>query len=105
MPVAAFDFMLLMLDPQLYTLLLKTGETGDWRTFLQVDPFKRTSFIAATIGYVLIVLLTATWGVVGWGAFRELNGLSRLRSAMALILTAVFSVPLLLLYLAIANTL
>lgn len=93
------------LDPQLYTLLQKTGETGDWRTFLQADPFQRTSFIAATIGYALIVLLTVIWGVAGWGAFRELNGLSRLRSTIALILTAVFSVPLLVLYLAIANTL
>jgi hypothetical protein len=40
--------------------------------------------------FVSVVLL---WIVAGWGAYRELNHLSRLRSAIAFILFAGFSIP------------
>jgi hypothetical protein len=43
------------------------------------------------------------WIVAGWGAYRELNHLSRLRSALAFILFPAFSIPVMAVVSSIAN--
>jgi hypothetical protein len=50
--------------------------------------------IPLIIVYLLFMIILAVWIVSGWGAYREVNRLSRLRSFIAFMLFALFSIPI-----------
>src|SRR6266436_3481629 len=48
-----------------------------------------TAAVISGLGTLIIVI----WGLIGWGAYRQLNGLSKLRSLVALIVSRFLFVP------------
>lgn len=84
-----------LFEPRLYELLFATAERVDWRTFVAADPLSSVSFVVAmliqSVGYAALFI----WVIVGWGAYRELNGLSKRKSCTAFFLAAALSLPLL----------
>jgi hypothetical protein len=87
-------------DPLLYReyfdALKKANSMQNWsQTYADlVLRYKQSDVadIANSIG-ALGYLILNIWGFIGWGAFRQLNGLSKLRSSVALIITLVLFVP------------
>jgi hypothetical protein len=87
-------------DPQLYQEFFGTTQkaqsTQDWLES-HTDLLHRynqsyVTFIAAIIsgmGYLILFV----WGLIGWGAYRRLNGLSKLRSFAALIISWILGIP------------
>jgi len=57
------------------------------------DPRISRGILVAFTAFLAVAISTFVWGFVGWGAYRELNQLSRSRSCMALFLTILFSLP------------
>jgi len=60
---------------------------------LNLDPRLYGGFVVAGTGFLILAVLTSAWGLIGWGAYRELNQLPRSRSYAALFLTLVFFSP------------
>jgi hypothetical protein len=52
------------------------------------------SSIPLVVSYLLFSLLLAVWIVAGWGAYREISKVSKVRSSMAFILFVIFSIPI-----------
>lgn len=97
-----------MLDPALYARILEATHNGSALTFMTQNIEQlignrayRASMVAQFLGMSGILL----WMFAGWGAYRELGGVSRTRSFLAAILFAVFCVPVLVVTNAIATAL
>lgn len=58
------------------------------------DPNVSVGLGLAFMVFLTAMLLTFAWGFIGWGAYREMNQLSRFRSCAALFLTILFSAPI-----------
>jgi len=91
------------LDPQLYReysdALQKPQSMEDW-VQSHTDLLHRyaQSYVTLTAAVIegLGTLIITIWGLVGWGAYRQLNGLSKLRSLVALIISWVLFVSVVL---------
>ena len=90
-------------DPQLYQeysgSFEKPQSIEDW-VQSHTDLLHRyaQSYVTLTAAVIegLGTLFIIIWGLIGWGAYRQLNGLSKLRSLVALIISWVLFVPVVL---------
>jgi hypothetical protein len=85
-------------DPQLYQEVSESAQKSqsvqDWIQSGLLHRYSQSyaTFSAAIIeglGYFVLFI----WGLIGWGAYRQLNGLSKLRSFTALIVSWVLFLP------------
>jgi len=85
-------------DPQLYQEVYESAQKSqsvqDWIQSGLLHRYNQSyaTFSAAIIdglGYFVLFI----WGLIGWGAYRQLNGLSKLRSFGALLVSWVLSIP------------
>ncbi len=95
-------------DPALFKEFYDVAYSGNMASFviknserLLANPGYRLSLWVQFVGYGTLL----TWIFVGWGAFRELNQLSKVRSIMAGLLFFVFWFPVTALTFLIANAL
>jgi hypothetical protein len=90
-------------DPQLYQeysdAFQKPQSLEDW-VQSHADLLHRyaQSYVTLTAAVIsgLGALIVIIWGLIGWGAYRQLNGLSKLRSLVALIVSWFLFVPVVL---------
>ena len=90
-------------DPQLYReysdAIQKGQSVEDW-VQSRTDLLHRfaDSYVTLTAAVIsgLGTLIISIWGLIGWGAYRQLNGQSKLRSLVALIISWVLFVPVVL---------
>jgi hypothetical protein len=85
-------------DANLYEEIYDAVESGKYFLFLweNIDRLLSSSIYQLSISIGLIGFgCGLLWILAGWGAYRELNHLSRLRSIVAGVLFALFSVPVL----------
>jgi hypothetical protein len=88
------------LDPKLYQeysdALQKPQSLEDWAQS-HADLLHRYAESYVTLTAALIeglgTLFIVIWGLIGWGAYRQLNGLSKLRSLAALIISWFLFLP------------
>jgi hypothetical protein len=85
-------------DPQLYREYSEAVQKSrSMEDLFQSGYFHRFSesntvlsaIIVSGLGYFVLFV----WGLIGWGAYRQLNGLSKLRSFAALIVSWVLLIP------------
>jgi hypothetical protein len=85
-------------DPQLYQEVSEPAQKSqtvqDWIQSGLLHRYNQSyaTFSAAIIdglGYFALFI----WGLIGWGAYRQLNGLSKLRSFAAFMISWVLSIP------------
>jgi hypothetical protein len=78
-----------VLDPQLYRQFLDASQKG------QSMPDLSQSYIPVTALAIFIFgwLALSIWAFIGWGAYRQLNGLSKLRSFIALLILGILMLP------------
>jgi len=88
-----FIGILRMLFPDAYTWFVKFIQAPSVPAALNQDPSVSIGILLAFITFVAVMFLTFVWALIGWGAYRELNQLSRPRSFMALLLTILLSSP------------
>jgi hypothetical protein len=95
-------------DPELHNRFMQAvhdGQAAAFATRHADDIFETTGGLALiTVSYFLDIILL-TWIIAGWGAYRQLNQLSRIRSGAAFALFIVFSLPLAALVFLIGNAL
>ena len=90
-------------DPKLYQeysdALQKPQSMEDW-VQSHTDLLHRyaQSYVTSTAAVIegLGTLIIVVWGLIGWGAYRQLNGLSKLRSLVALIISWFLFIPVVL---------
>jgi hypothetical protein len=97
-----------MFDPALYGQMFDAARNGSSlkfmtqnRTELFANPAYRASMVMQLVGMTAILI----WMFVGWGAYRLLSGVSRLRSFFAAVVFAVLCLPVLAITDVIANAL
>ena len=90
-------------DPQLYQeysgSFEKPQSMEDWvQSHTDLIHRYAQSYVTLTAGVIsgLGTLIIVIWGLIGWGAYRQLNGLSKLRSLVALIISWVLFIPVVL---------
>ncbi len=76
-------------SPDLFEILL----TQNPQAILDANPFGDTGFVVGLCVFVAGLIIGTIWGCIGWGAFRQLNGLSKWHSLRALLLVSFFSLP------------
>jgi hypothetical protein len=88
------------LDPQLYQefsdSIQKPQSMEDWaQSYTDLVHRYAQSYVTLTAAVIsgLGNLIIIIWGLICWGAYRQLNGLSKLRSLAALIMSWIFFLP------------
>jgi hypothetical protein len=89
-----FTGILRLVYPDAYTWFIQYLVAPSLWSAYNLDPRVSGGILVAFMGFLSVEVLTLGWGLVGWGAYRELNQLPRSRSCAALFLTILFSVPL-----------
>jgi hypothetical protein len=88
------------LDPKLYQEYSNASQSSqDWlqsNTDLVHRYAESYVTLTAALIEVLGTLFIVIWGLIGWGAYRQLNGLSKLRSLAALIISWFLFLPVVL---------
>jgi len=84
-----FIGILRLFSPDAYAWFVKFIAAPSLQNAYNPDPGIAVAFMA----FLFVAFLTLVWEFIGWGAYRELNQLSRFRSCAALFLTVLFSVP------------
>jgi hypothetical protein len=82
-----------VLDPKAYEALSTAGSLAARSEIISNSKAVYVVYTFTAIDFCLVVL----WSYIGWGAFREINHLSRMRSAVALVIGWTLAVPVLLL--------
>lgn len=77
------------LDPDAYDALSKASSLGARNQIISDSSAANIFYICVAIGFGLIFL----WSYVCWGAFREINHVSRTRSFVAFVLAWIFAQP------------
>src|SRR5215470_3178417 len=88
-----FIGILRMFFPDAYTWFVKFIAAPSLRDAYNPDPSVSIGILLAFMAFLAVIFLTFVWALIGWGAYRELNQLSRFRSCAALFLTVLFSMP------------
>lgn len=84
-------------DPDLYNQLIEIAEmdrTKAENTLTDIDVYSNKVVMVAFLVRWAAYIVTAVWFFIGWGAFRELNNLSKLRSFFAFLIVSVMYFPL-----------
>ena len=76
-----------MLDPDLHAKALKKQATESELT-------SSTVYLVVLAINIVGFLVVSLWGFIAWGAYRQLNGLSKFRSSLALMIQGVLSIPI-----------
>lgn len=93
-------------DPHLYKKVNDAASSGTWFTFLRENEEWLVTNVNVRLAVVFLFVglgTGAVWMFVGWGAYRELNGSTRLRSAIAASLFTMSCVPVMAVTYVIAN--
>jgi hypothetical protein len=91
-------------SPQFYANMMNSVNRGNLYFFF--DPgnadalLQARSFLLVFCGGMAAVIV---WCIAGWGAYRELNRLSTLRSAVAAVVFVTLSIPVSAVFLAFAS--
>jgi len=88
-----FTGILRMFYPDSYTWFIQYLKAPNIPSANNADPRILQGILVAFMGFLTVALLTLGWGFVGWGAYREMNKLSRSHSCAALILTILIFLP------------
>ncbi len=97
-----------MVDPTLYRDIFDAVYSGNLAKFLLNNEellLKNTGYQLSVIVLFIGFSVMLAWIFIGWGAYRELNQLSRLRSTLAGLLFILFCFPIAALTFLIANSL
>lgn len=84
-----------LFDIEHYNVLLSIAESRDpfgveFKEYIRKGIETRsTSFIISIILNILGIIASITWMLIGWGAYRSISNVSRIRSVMALIVSAI----------------
>jgi hypothetical protein len=78
-----------LLDPDAYDALSKAGSLASRNQIIANSPAADVFYVSIAIGFGLIVF----WSYICWGAFREINHLSRIRSSVAFVVAWIFALP------------
>lgn len=87
--------------PESNAVFVKFVATGNIRAVSDADLEVLRGIAVAFIAFLAVTLPTVVWGLVGWGAYRELNQLPQSRSCVAFFLTIFFSLPVIIVEMAI----
>jgi len=82
-----------LVDPKAYDALPKAGSLADRSQIISDSAAAYVVYTSSAIDFCLIVL----WSYICWGAFREINHVSKARSAVALVIGWTLAVPVLVL--------
>jgi len=75
--------------PELHTRVLEA-----WLTRKPIPDVSGNSVVLiSTLVFMSGFVIVFAWGIVGWGAYKELNALSRTRSFVALLIALVLAIP------------
>jgi hypothetical protein len=91
-------------DPTFYKEMLDATYAGNFASFMMMRQERLAAnpvIWVALAGYAGML----TWVVAGWGAYRKLNQVSRLRSCVAGVVFFIFAVPVAMLMFVIGNAL
>src|SRR5262249_21346328 len=91
-------------SPQFYNNMMDSVNRGNLRFFF--DPRNADTLLQArTFLFVFCGGMAAMiiWGIAAWGAYRELNRLSALRSAVAVLVFIAISIPVTMVFFAFAG--
>jgi hypothetical protein len=83
-----------MFYPESYALFIRFVATSNLREVSAAGPRVLRGILVAFATFAVVTLPTLVWGLIGWGAYRELNQLPRSHSSVALLLTIVLSLPI-----------
>ena len=83
-----------MFYPESYALFIRFVATANLREVSAAGPRVLRGILVAFATFAVVTLPTLVWGLIGWGAYRELNQLPRSHSSVALLLTIVLSLPI-----------
>lgn len=83
------DGIIKSLDPSLYEIL----RSGDQQAIGQSNPLTSSAYLWSLSVLALGLVLTSIWSFIGWGAYREINGLSKARSAGAFLIAGIINWP------------
>ena len=78
-----------VLDPDLYQQVLEARMGKKPMPNVAANAWGAISFAILLAGYLALV----AWTIIGWGAYRKLNGLSRARSLLAYLVMWILCVP------------
>src|SRR5215470_9403376 len=88
-----FTGILRLFYPDSYAWFIQYLGAPNMRSASNADPKILQGIAVAFMGFLTVAVVTLGWGFVGWGAYRELNKLSRSRSCVALLLTIIIFLP------------
>lgn len=88
-----FVGILRLLFPDAYTWFVNFLHAPSLEAAYNPDPSVSVGILLAFMAFLALMFLTLVWEFIGWGAYREINQLSRIRSCAALFLTILFSLP------------
>ncbi|HJZ65800.1 MAG TPA: hypothetical protein VKD70_15850 [Candidatus Acidoferrum sp.] len=88
-----FTGVLRMFYPNVYTWFIQYLAAPNLPNPNNLDPTIARGILVAFLGFLTVAVLTLGWGLAGWGAYREMNKLSRPRSCAALFLTMLIFLP------------
>ena len=80
--------------PESYALFVRFVATSNPREVSAAEPRVLRGILVAFAVFAVVTLPTFVWGLIGWGAYRELNQLPRSHSCAALLLTIILSLPI-----------
>lgn len=79
-------------SPEVYAMAVSANPEQAF-TDAGIDPFDDDGFLASQLILYLGIWIAGIWTWVGWGAYRELNGLTKTKSIIAFVLVVVLSMP------------
>ena len=80
-----------MFEPELYSQFLAASQKRSAMPDLSESSVPVMALAIVGVGFLVI----SAWGMVAWGAYRQLNGLSKLRSFAAMLIAGILSWPVL----------
>jgi hypothetical protein len=76
-------------EPQLYQQFIVASQKHQSMPDMSQSYIPGTALVVFIFGYLMISI----WALIGWGAFRQLTGVGKLRSFAALIISGVLMLP------------
>lgn len=77
-------------SPDLYEVI----RANDPVAISDAAPFNDQWFVTGFVMTVVGIVAASIWAFVGWGAYRQLNNLTKRKSFIAMFLTGLFSIPI-----------
>jgi hypothetical protein len=86
---------ILVVDFSVFDILMRAVESGASLPVRSLSMRQLHLLVTASAVFWLFALGTFVWFIIGWGAYREASGLSRVRSMGAFAIALAFEIPIL----------